>query len=238
MKNAIVVGASSGVGRELSKILANNGYRVGITARRVNLLESLATKKPDSYIVKAFDLLDTESIIPNLEELKGELGGLDLLVICAGMIKYNVDLDFSIERDINLVNITAFTLISNWAFNIFRRQKSGHLVGLTSVAGFRGWRNNPAYNASKAYETNYLEGLRNLAAYQKLPITVTTIIPGYIETDMKGKTLVFWVAKPQEAAQQIFKDIKRKRKIGYTYRRWRFGAFLYRHLPNKLIENF
>ena len=236
MKKAIVVGASSGVGRELAKILVENGYKVGITARRENLLHELAAEKPDAYVVKPFDLINTEIILPNLEELVGELGGLDLLVISAGLIKLNTKLDYKIEYTTNLVNVTAFTLISNWAFNLFRNQGAGHLVGITSVAGLRGWRNNVAYNASKGYQMNYLEGLKNLARHEKLPITVTDIIPGYMETNMKGTTLVFWVCPPDKAAQLIFKAIRKKRKIAYVYSRWRIGAFLYKHLPNKVIE--
>jgi len=236
MKGAIVVGASSGVGRELAKVLVENGYKVGITARRNHLLKELAAEKPDSYAVKSFDILKSETILPNLEGLANELSSLDLVVICAGIIQYDVELDYTIEFNTNAVNVTGFTLISDWAFNHFRKQGHGHLVGITSVAGLRGWRNNPAYNASKAYEINYLEGLRNLAHYIKLPITVTNIIPGYMETQMKGKTLVFWVCKPEEAAQMIYKDIKRKRKTAYVYRRWRIGAFIYKHIPNKLIE--
>ena len=236
MKKAIVVGASSGVGRELAKILVENGYRVGITARRENLLHELAAEKPDAYLVKPFDLINTEIILPNLQELVAELGGLDLLVISAGLIKYNTKLDYDIEYTTNLVNVTAFTLISNWAFNLFRNQGTGHLVGITSVAGLRGWRNNVAYNASKGYQMNYLEGLKNLARHEKLPITVTDIIPGYMETNMKGTTLVFWVCPPDKAARLIFKAILKKRKIAYVYSRWRIGAFLYKHLPNKVIE--
>ena len=236
MKKAIVVGASSGVGRELAKILVENGYRVGITARRENLLHELAAEKPDAYLVKPFDLINTEIILPNLQELVAELGGLDLLVISAGLIKYNTKLDYDIEYTTNLVNVTAFPLISNWAFNLFRNQGTGHLVGITSVAGLRGWRNNVAYNASKGYQMNYLEGLKNLARHEKLPITVTNIIPGYMETNMKGTTMVFWVCPPDKAAQLIFKAIRKKRKIAYVYSRWRIGAFLYKHLPNKVIE--
>lgn len=238
MKKAIVVGASSGIGRELAKILVQNGYRVGITARRKELLESLATEKTDSYVVKAFDLLETETVQSELDNLKTELGGLDLVVVCAGISKSNLELDSNIELKTNLVNVVGYTLVLDWAFNLFREQKHGHLVGLSSVAAFRGWRNNPAYGASKAYENIYLEGLRNLASYLKLPVTVTTILPGYVETAMKGHSLVFWVATPQKAAQQIYKDIKRKRKVTYTYRRWRFVAFLYRRTPNILIEKF
>ncbi len=238
MKKAIVVGASSGVGKELARILVQNDYKVGITARRENLLNELASEKPDSYVVKPFDLLETDKILNHLDELYKELEDLDLIVVSAGIIKYNVELGYDIEYKTNAVNVIAFTLISNWAFRLFREQKHGHLVGITSVAGARGWRNNPSYNASKAYQINYLEGLRNLATYQKLSLHITTIIPGYMETDMMGKTLVFWVAPVKKAAEQIYRSICKKKKVAFTYRRWRLGYFLYKRIPNILIEKF
>jgi len=237
-KKAIIIGSSSGVGRELAKILVQHNYIVGITGRRENLLNELAAENPDSYVVSSFDLMKTEEIIPSIEKIVADLNGLDLLVISAADMQFDIDLDYAIEYKSNLVNVTAFTVITNWAFKFFRQQNGGHLVALTSVAGFRGWRNNPAYNAGKAYAINYLEGLRNIAGRKKLPITVTNIIPGYLETAMKGKTFVFWVAPPEKAARIIYSAIRKKRKIAYVYRRWRFGAFIYKHLPNRIIEIF
>ncbi|MHB9056680.1 MAG: SDR family NAD(P)-dependent oxidoreductase [Paludibacteraceae bacterium] len=236
MKKAIVIGASSGMGRELSRILAQNNYIVGITARRENLLNELYNENPESYIVQPFDISETDTIKKNLDKLADRLGDLDLVIISAGSGKLNLDFDYKTELATTAVNVTAFTVICNWAMYIFREQKRGHLVAITSVAGARGWRNNPAYNAAKAYQINYLEGLRNHAAHLKLPITVTNIMPGYVETRMKGRTFVFWVAPVEVAAKQIYKSIRKKRKIAYTYRRWRFIYFLLKHIPNKLIE--
>lgn len=238
MKKAIVIGASSGLGRELAMVLADNDYMVGITARREELLNELAATRPTSYQVSAFDLYELENVIPRLDELVEKMGGLDLLVISAGQLHGNTELDYAVEYNTNMVNVNAFTLISNWALRYFQMQSAGHLVGITSVAGARGWRNNPAYNAGKAYQINYLEGLRNLMSKKKMPITVSTVIPGYIETRMKGKSLVFWVVEPDVAAKQIFRSIRKKKKIIYTLRRWRMGYWLYKRVPNILIEKF
>ena len=238
MKKAIIIGASSGLGRELAMVLADNDFMVGITARREELLNELAATKPASYHVSAFDLNKLQNVIPRLDELVEKMGGLDLLVISAGQLHGNTELDYAVEYNTNMVNVNAFTLISNWALRYFQAQSAGHLVGITSVAGARGWRNNPAYNAGKAYQINYLEGLRNLMSKKKMPVTVSTVIPGYIETRMKGKSLVFWVVEPDVAAKQIFRSIRKKKKIIYTLRRWRLGYWLYKRVPNILIEKF
>ena len=236
MKKAIVIGASSGIGRELAKILVQNEYQVGITGRRENLLEELCSEKPESYFVQSFDLQDTASVATNLDALYERMGELDLVIISAGLSCSNTDFDYYAESETLSVNVLAFTLICNWALRIFREQKRGHLVGITSVAGARGWRISSAYSASKAFQINYLEGLRNYVAFLKIPVTITNIISGYVDTRMKGNDYVLWVAPPEVAARQIFRSIQKKKKIAYTYRRWRFGYFLFRHLPNKLVE--
>ena len=236
MKKALVIGASSGIGLELARVLAENNYMVGVTGRRENLLKELSAEKTGSYVVQSFDLKDMETIESNLNEITAKLGELDLVVISAGISISNADFDYNKDSETLTVNVLAFTLICNWSFRIFRAQNRGHLVGITSVAGARGWRISSAYSASKAFQTNYLEGLRNYAAHLKLPVTVTNIIPGYVETRMKGHDHVFWVAPAEAAARQIYESIRKKKKIAYTYRRWRFAYFLFKHLPNKIIE--
>lgn len=236
LKKAIVVGATSGIGKGTAQILAKNNYRVGITGRRENLLEELKSEEPEKFISKTLDVIDFEKSVSILEELLNELGGLDLLVISSGMIQYNADLDFSIEQLTIDTNIKGFTCIADWGFNYFRQQGYGHLVGITSIAGFRGWRNNPAYNASKSYQMNYLEGLRSLAHHIEIPIIVTDVRPGYVETAMKGKSFVFWVSSVEKVAKQILRAVKKKRKVVYVSQRWRLGAYLYKKLPNKLVE--
>ena len=84
MKNAIVIGATSGIGKGLAKLLSENGYNIGITGRRTELLEDLKAQKPNSFITKTFDVTNTEVISEHLEALKNELGGLDLLIISSG----------------------------------------------------------------------------------------------------------------------------------------------------------
>lgn len=232
MKRAIVIGASSGIGRDLAKILAENGYKVGITGRRLNLLKELADEKPASFIVKSFDITDTDSIVRNLEELAAELGGLDLLVISSAIVNLNEQLDFQLEKSTIDINVLGFTLIADWTFNYFQNQKSGHLVAITSVAGLRGWRDTPAYSASKAFQICYIEGLRNKAFHMGLPIFITDIRPGYVDTEMAKGSYKFWVAPVNKVAKQIFKAISHRRKVVYVTKRWRMIAFIFKLVPN------
>lgn len=231
MKKAIVVGATSGMGYELAKILAANNYIVGITGRRLSLLNELANEKPGSFVVKSFDIADVDHIAQNVEELVADLGGLDLLVIGAGVVKINKELDFVPEKETIDVNVLGFTFLVDWAYSYFEKQKFGHLVGISSLGGIKGWRDTPAYNASKAYQINYLEGLRNKAFHSKLPITITEIRPGYVDTAMAVGSYQFWIQSAKKTAWQIFKAIERKKKVAYVTKRWRIIGFIMKMIP-------
>lgn len=238
MKKSIIVGATSGIGRELAKILVEHNYKVGITGRRLDLLNELANENHGSFFVKSFDVSNTKNIVQNIEELTSELGGLDLLVISSGNVYPNEKLDFQLEEKTIEVNVMGFTQLADWAFNYFQNQKSGHLVGISSIGGMRGWRDTPAYNASKAFQICYMEGLRNKVANLKLPITISDVRPGYVKTNMAVGDYKFWVAPVNKVAKQIFNAIKYRKKIVYVTRRWRIMAFLYKLVPNWIYDRF
>jgi len=193
MEKAIVIGATSGIGKGLAKLLADNNYRVGITGRRTELLYELKNEKPDSYFNKPFAINDTELALEKLEELTTELGGLDLLIICSGTGEINEKLEFEIEKRTIETNVIGFTCIADWTFNYFEKQKQGHLVAISSIGGLRGSGEAPSYNATKAYQINYLEGLRQKANKHKEQIIITDIRPGFVDTRMAQGDGLFWV---------------------------------------------
>jgi len=235
MKKAIIVGATSGIGNELAKALSKNGYIVGVTGRRLEKLEELKNTSPDSFIISSFDsTLDNNS--QKLEELANKLGGLDLLILSSGTGDINENLDFEIENRINKLNVIAFTEILTWTFNYFNKQKSGHLVAISSIAGIRGSRFAPAYNASKSYQINYLEGLRQKANKISKNIHITDIRPGFVDTNMAKGDGLFWVASKEKASKQIFNIIKKKKSIAYVSKRWLIIAIILRILPNWLYK--
>jgi short-subunit dehydrogenase len=236
MKKAIVIGATSGIGKELALLLANNDYKVGITGRRTALLLEIQKQYPDRFISKTFDVTDTGRIPLHLEELVNELGGLDLLILSSGTGELNKPLDFEIEKKTIDVNVSGFTCIADWTFNYFWKHQRGHFVAISSVAGIRGNRVAPAYNATKAFQINYLEGLRQKAAKLKLSMTVTDIRPGFVKTDMAKGEGQFWVASVEKASQQIFDAIRKKKKVVYISKRWRLIAILLKLIPKSLFE--
>ncbi len=236
MKNAIIAGASSGIGKELARLLANDGFRVGITGRRLDLLNELKSEKPGSYIIAGFDIRQPEAAERELEKLAAELGSLDLLIISSGTGDINTNLDFEIEKNTIDTNVTGFTCVADWAFRFFLNQQHGHLVAISSIAGIRGSAEAPAYNATKAYQINYLEGLRQKARKAKCSLDITDIRPGLVDTGMAKGEGLFWVMPVEKAARQIYKAIKKKKKVATVTRRWRLVALLLKLMPRSIYE--
>ena len=236
MKKAIVVGATSGIGKELARLLVNNDYSVGITGRRTELLLELKLSSPNNFIIKTFDITNTDDSVQKLEELVNELGGIDLLVLSSGTGDLNDKLNFTIEKRAIDTNVGGFTCVAGWAFNYFEKQKFGHLVAISSVGGLRGSRQGPAYNASKAYQINYLEALRQKATKLRMPILVTDVRPGYVNTEMAKGEGQFWVTTVEKAARQILIAIEAKKKVVYVSKRWRIVAAILKVMPRPIYE--
>ncbi len=236
MKKAIVIGASSGMGRALAGILAENGYVVGVMARRVTLLQELRNEVKGGLFVQEIDVADAETAMERLANLIKEMGGADLIVISAGTGSPNYDLKWQLEKETVVTNVVGFAALANVAIHHFVERGAGHLVGISSIAALRGGRASPAYNASKAFESNYMEGLRQKIVSLRLPITVTDIKPGFVKTDMLKAKSAFWASTADKAARQIYSAIERKKSIAYITRRWRLIAWLMKILPARVYE--
>jgi short-subunit dehydrogenase len=236
MKKAIIIGATSGIGEGLAKILTKNNYKAGITGRRTELLEALKAQKPNDYFISSFDISNTQIIDEKLKTLVSKLGGLDLLILSSGTGDLNETLDFSIEKRTIDTNILGFTYVADWAFNYFEKQQSGHLVAISSIAGLRGNGVAPSYNASKAYQINYLEGLRQKASKLKSKIVVTDIRPGFVDTAMAKGEGQFWVASVNKASEQIFKAIQKKKKVVFVTKRWLIISLLLKSIPRIVYD--
>ena len=117
-RHIIIVGASSGIGRKMAEIYLAKGYRVGITARRQELLQELVQQYPSLAVASSFDIIQADNF-KALEELVQRLGGLDTLVISAGIGDPSEDLDWEIEKRTVAVNVSGFVQVENWAFRFF-----------------------------------------------------------------------------------------------------------------------
>jgi short-subunit dehydrogenase len=235
MKNALIVGGSSGIGKELALIMANDFDKVVITGRREHLLQEIRKTNPEKFIVKVHDVTNLESCELLFSELKSELKTLDIVVYSSGVGEPNYNLDWEKELHILQVNVMAAVKIYTLAYGIFKHQGYGHLVGISSIASIRGNRHVPGYFASKAFQASYLESLWLKGKRSKANIAVTDIQPGFVDTAMAlGDT--FWMASAEKATKQIYKAIKRKKKKAYITKRWALIAFLLRIMPSSILQ--
>ncbi len=236
----IITGASSGIGRGLAVEFAEAGYSIAMTGRRVELLEQLKTelevRSNAAIIVCRMDVTDPIESASQMEELIDRLGGLDVAVLNAGAGHRNYELSWENSRLAVETNVLGFTATANAAMRHFIGERHGHIVAISSVAAVRGNGYAPEYGASKAYVSSYCEGLRHLAAKKNADIAVTDIRPGFVDTAMAQGDNVFWVSSVEEAASQMMKAIRRRRKVVYVTKRWRLVAMLMQLMPGWLYR--
>lgn len=233
-RKILIIGATSGIGRMLAQDYLLQGARVAVTGRREQCLSELKKQHPERVYTYVNDV-QTAQAPALLHQAAADMGGLDTVVICAGMGDINLELTSEIELDTVRTNVLGFTDFADAAFTYFKAHGGGRLAGISSIAAFRGSDTAPAYFASKAYVSNYLQGLRKKAIKEKLGISVTTIIPGFVDTALAkgvgGKGL-FWVAPLDKAVRQIFTAIEKKKKRAFITKRWFWIYLLLKIVPD------
>lgn len=203
-QRAIVIGASSGLGAELVSQLAQSGCQVVAVARREDRLNEASQKHPGLVRTVVHDVTNTGDIPEKFQQACTSLGGLDLLIYAAGVMP-TVELDeYDFDKDnamlqTNLVGAVAWI---NQAAIRFGNVGAGTIVAIGSVAGDRGRKGQPAYNASKAGLATYTEAIRNRLASKG--VTVATIKPGPIQTEMLAGKSVAGAMPVDQAARLVF----------------------------------
>jgi len=230
----IIIGATSGLGRGTAEILAKNGHQVGITGRRNEMLEEITTQYPNIKIAK-MDVTQ-EDTLPVLEHLIRELGGMDMLLYSSGIGKALLDIDYENENRTNKTNIDGFTKIACFAYHYFKNQGHGHFAVISSVAGYRGLRGAPSYSGTKGYQRLFTESLAQTAHHEKLKIKFTTIIPGFVDTDLLKDQNYPLTLPLKKAIRIIAKGLRKQKRYIYVDGKWRFIVFAMRLVPNWIWE--
>ena len=228
---AVIVGASSGIGEALARLIHADGWRVHLLARREDQLRSVAASLGDRVATHVIDLSEIVSARAAFGALLEAIGDVDVVVVSAGTGDENPDLDWAIEKRTFDVNVIGFAAVADASMNHFREAGGGHLIGITSLAALRGSGPAASYAATKAFQSTYLDGLRALGKASGAAITVTEIQPGFVDTAMMKAPNPFWVISADEAARQIQRAIARRPKHAYVPRRWALVAWILRWLP-------
>jgi len=226
-KTVLIMGASSGIGAGLASYYLGSGVKVIACARRA---EQISINLPKANVFP-LDVNDFEQLEDTLNKIARSTDCIDLIVNCIGIGELNPSLDSSLDSSIIETNVKSFTLLSNWAYNFFKKQGHGHYAAISSIAGLRGGKDSLVYNASKAFQINYLEGLQHKSAKESKSIFISDIRPGLVDTAMAKGEGLFWVMPVEKVVQQIVRGIHQKKRVITVTKRWRLLAWLFFLVP-------
>lgn len=246
-KTVLITGASSGLGAMMARKFAFLGYDLAICARRLERLDALKAELEAEYGIKVhtkrLDVTDYDQIFEVFDAFASDVGVLDKIIVNAGVGDSRVigHGRFNINRATAETNFIAAIAQCEAAMQIFRAQNSGQLVVISSMSAVRGLpRHLTTYAAAKAGLARLAEGIRADMIKEKLPITVSTIYPGYVRTDLNigAKYLPFEIEE-EEGAEVIIKAIEAKVDEAYVPAwPWLPIGLGMKYLPLKVITKF
>lgn len=252
-KRAIVMGATSGIGQEVARLLAANDYEVGIAGRREERLVQMAQATPGIVAHRQIDVTK-EDAPTELHKLIEELGGMDLYVHSSGIGWENVALDPDKELKTVETNGVGFVRMVSAAYNWFAEQKAdeakqraegdeqrasskerkARIACITSIARTRGLGAAPAYSATKRMQAHYLECLSQQARMRHLNIGITDIRPGFVATDLIAGSHFPLQLKAEDVARTIVRAIEQGREVVTIDWRYRLLVAAWQLIPRWL----
>jgi short-subunit dehydrogenase len=237
---AVITGASSGIGWELAKALAAEKCKVGLVARRRDLLENLAgeiRQAGGTAELAAADVADRTQTLDAIHHLAGRLGPVDLLVANAGVGAPTLldPVNIADVEKMFQVNVLGVVYAIEAVLPEMLRRGRGHLAAVSSMAAYKGLPGESAYCASKAAVNAYMEGLRIQLAGRG--VAVTTVCPGFVKTPMTDVNdfKMPWLLQADDAARRIVRALRRRRKV-FNFP-WQMSIFMgvVRWLPDWIV---
>ena len=237
----LLLGASSGIGLALAEKLVSKGHRVVLVARREEPMQQLQARFPEQVNYASLDLT-SERLEEHLKALGEQYLEINRIVYLAGWGDLNPDLQLDTELRTQDLNTRSFTHVAVWGTHYLQSKSEPVFANVSSIGGIRGSRMAPAYNASKAYQINYWEGLKQRARKNKLSIRYCDIRPGFVDTDMAKGEGQFWVASTKKAARQVAAQLTKSRAAEvketlYLTKRWKIIAIILKILPTWVYKN-
>ena len=233
-KRAIIMGASSGIGFEVARQLLDEGWVLGLAARRTEAIERLSREHPGQVFTAVIDVMSNDAPTRLLSLIK-ELGHIDLYFHISGVGKQNMQLEREIEELTVKTNALGFTQLIDTAFNYFADNGGGHIAAISSIAGVKGLGAAPSYSATKAFQNIYLQALEQQARMRRLNISFTDIRPGFVATPLLGDGHNYpLLMQTKEVASDIVRSIHKKRRVRIIDWRYRIIVFFWKLLPNWL----
>lgn len=243
-RRAVIIGASGGIGAALSRKLAREGFTLALVDFNEKAVQNLSdelNKNAGETIALAYahDVTQYDSVPALLRRIIADLGGVDSFLYVAGYIHFPAldEYNFAQDQKMAAVNLLGGMAWLGAIAPLFQSAGRGQIVGVSSVAGDRGRIGNPAYNASKAGFTNYLEGLRNRLT--RHGVNVLTVKPGMVKTDMlklPGAPKPILAAEPEQVADLIWDAMRKRRQTLYVAGIWQWVMLVIRHIPSFIFR--
>ena len=230
MKRIIIIGATSGIGREVAKLYIARGWQVGVAGRRTDELENLRQEAPQQVFTETIDVTHDDAPT-RLQSLIDKVGGMDIFLLSSGIGKQNPTLEADIELRTASTNVTGFMRMTMTAYHFFAKQGYGHIAAISSIAGTKGLGIAPAYSATKCFQNTYLDALDQLAHMNGLNICFTDIRPGFVATPLLKDDSYPLLMKAPDVAAQIVKGIDHKKRTLIIDWRYRILVFFWRLIP-------
>ena len=234
-----ITGASSGIGEAMARFYAKRGVQLGLVARRGDFLERLAAELEPRPAVYALDVRDAPALKNAADDFIARFGVPDVVIANAGVSRgtlTDIEDDLKVFQEVFDINVMGMVNTFHAFVAPMKRQRRGTLVGISSVAGFRGIPGGGAYSASKAAAIRYCESLR--VELRGDGISVVTICPGYIRTPMTAvnKFKMPFLIGVDEAVVRFARAIDSK--TSFTVIPWSMGiaARILRVVPNWLYD--
>lgn len=237
MKRAVIMGATSGMGREVASILVRKGWTLGVAGRREEKLKELQASYPEQISYQVIDI-EKEDAPERLQALIDKIGGMDLYFHGSGVGWHNEELDPSVELKTVSTNSLGFTRMIDAAWHYFKDKGGGHIAVISSIAGVKGLGPAPSYSATKSFDNTYIQALAQLSRKQKLNIRFTDIRPGFVDTPLLDTTKHHYpmLMKPEKVARKIVRAVERKKRVAVIDWRYRILVFFWRLIPNCIWE--
>lgn len=227
----IIIGATSGIGREVAKLYIAQGWQVGVAGRRAEELETLRKEAPEQVSTQVLDVT-LEDAPYRLQSLIDKVGGMDLFLLSSGIGKQNPTLTPDIELKTAATNVEGFIRLTTAAYHYFEKQGYGHIAAISSIAGVKGLGIAPAYSATKRFQNTYLDALDQLSRMNGLNIRFTDIRPGFVATPLLKDDNYPLLMKAPQVATSIVKAISKKKRIVVIDWRYRILVFFWKLIPH------
>ena len=218
---------------EVAKRLLQDGWTLGVAARRVELLQTIGAAEVAEIDVTA------EDATVRLRDLVARLGGMDLFFYASGIGKQNRELREDIELATMQTNGLGFTRMIGEAYRYFAERGEGHIAAITSIAGTKGLGPAPSYSATKAMQNVYLQALEQQANARGLRIRFTDIRPGFVDTALLNGDFKYpMMLRPENVAREIVSAINSRQHIRVIDWRYRLLTAFWRRIPRFIWRRF